>query len=146
MQELKGSLTVMMVSPTGLNFRTIVCEDSSQSSITSNVNTTATKCGTVSVPDTPQVTISGSGILDAAPAVNQATLKELQDWALKNTPLYFIRKTLADPAVGETSGESLYLDGRGYFTSVEETSAEGDVIKFTWTFTTTGTVDNTPDS
>jgi hypothetical protein len=146
MQELKGSLVVMMLSPTGLNFKTIVCEDSSQSTISSNVTTTATKCGKFSTVDTPEVTISGSGVLDASPAVNQATLKELQAWALAGTLLYFIRKTLADTAAGETSGESLYLDGRGYLSNVEETSAEGDVIKFSWTLTTTGTVDNTADS
>lgn len=145
-QEVLGSLVAMWVSETNGNFKTIVCEENSQSSTTANVTTTKTKCGPFTGVDTPEITISGSGVAGANLDANQASFKQLQAWAYSKTKLYFIRRNEADVASGVTAGELIYLDGQGYFTEVTETSAEGDVVKFNWSFATTGTVDNTADS
>lgn len=145
-QEILGTLVAMWVSETNSNFKTIVCEDSSQSSTTANVNTTKTKCGNFTAVDTPETVISGSGIATGNLAANQVSYKQLEAWARAKTKLYFIRRNEADVASGITAGEIIYLDGQGYFTEVTETSAEGDTVKFNWSFTTTGDVDNTADS
>lgn len=145
-QEIQGSLVTMWLSETDNNYKTIVCEEGSQSSTTSSVTTTKTKCGTFSAPDTAEISISGNGVAGANLAANQVSFKQLQAWAQANTLLYFIRRNEADAAAGVTAGEVVYLDGRGYVTEATETSNEGDVVKFNWVFTTTGDVDNTSDS
>lgn len=146
MQELQGTLVTLWLSPTGSNYKTVVCEVESSASTTSTVNTTKTKCGSFSTVDAPETAITGSGVIDGSPASNQATYKELFGWIQNKTPLWAIYKTTADPAVGETSGESVYMDGKGNLTEVTITATEGDVLKFNWAFTFSGTVDNTPDS
>jgi hypothetical protein len=144
--EVLGSLVTMWVSTTNSNFKTIVCEESSQSSTTSNVNTTKTKCGSFSSVDTPETTISGNGIAGANLAANQVSFKQIEAWVRAKTKLYFIRRNEADVASSVTAGSLVYMDGQGYFTEATETSAEGDVVKFSWSFATTGDVDNTADS
>jgi hypothetical protein len=144
--EVQGTLVTMWVSETNSNFKTIVCEESSQSSTTSNVTSTKTKCGTFSAVDTPETVISGSGIAGANLAANQVSYKQIEAWARAKTKLYFIRRNEADVVSEVTAGELVYLDGQGYFTEATETSAEGDVVKFNWSFATTGDVDNTADS
>lgn len=145
-QEIQGSDVVMWLSDTGSNYKTIVCEESSQSSTTAAANKTKTKCGTFTAVDTAEVVISGSGVVDGSPAGNQASFKQLQAWAQAKTNLYFIRKNLANVPLGITAGAVVYMDGRGYLTEVTETSAEGDLVKFNWSFEVTGTVDNSSDS
>lgn len=145
-QEGQGTLVTMWVSETNSNFKTIVCEDSSQSSTTANVNTTKTKCGSFTAVDTPETIISGSGIAGANLAANQVSFKQIEAWVRAKTKLYFIRRNEADSANNIEIGELVYLDGQGYFTEATETSAEGDLVKFNWSFATTGDVDNTADS
>jgi hypothetical protein len=145
-QEVQGSLVVMWVSPTNSNFKAIVCEDQSQASATANVNTTKTKCGTFTAVDTPENTLSGSGIADASPAANQCTYKDLDGWLNSKTKLYFIYQNLADTTAGITKGSVVYKDGQGYFTEVSVTAQEGDLVKFNWSFATTGAIDNSADS
>lgn len=145
-QELSARLVGMWVSETNSNFKTIVCEESSQSSTTANVTTTKTKCGSFSAPDAAETAISGSGVAGANLAANQVSFKQLEAWTRAGTLLYFVRRNEADVAAGVDAGELVYLDGRGYFTEATETSAEGDVVKFNWAFQPTGDVDNTSDS
>ena len=143
-QELKGTLVTMWLSETDSNYKTIVCEESSQSSTTASVTTTPTKCGKFSAPDTPEITFSGSGVASGDLAANQVSFKQLQAWAQSSTTLYFIRRNEAEGTI--SAGDLVYFDGRGYLTEVTETSAEGDVVKFNWAFTASGEVDNTSDS
>lgn len=144
--EQLATFVTMWVSETNSNFKTIVCEESSQSSTTANVTTTKTKCQTFTSVDTPELVISGSGVAGANLNANQVSFKQIQAWAQAKNKLYFIRKNEADTPNGIASGEIVYLDGQGYFSEATETSAEGDVIKFNWSFTVSGDVDNTADS
>jgi hypothetical protein len=144
--ELQGSYVSMWVSETNSDFKTIVCEESSQSSTTANVTTTKTKCGTFTAVDAAETVISGSGIAGANLAANQVSFKQIEAWVRAKTKLYFVRRNEADVANGVTAGELVYLDGQGYFTEATETSAEGDVVKFNWSFSASGEVDNTADS
>jgi hypothetical protein len=127
-------------------FKTIVCEETSTADTTANVNITKTKCGAYSSVDIPETKISGSGVVDGAPAVNQLSYKDIQAYVQAKTKLYFIYKNAADPNSSVQAGAAVYMDGQGYFNSAKVTAQEGDLIKFDWEFTTTGTVDNTADS
>jgi hypothetical protein len=146
-QEVQGSLVTLWVSTSqNTGFKTIVCEDSSQASTTSNVNTTKTKCGTFTAVDTPETTLSGSGIVDGSPAANQATFKDIESWCRNKTKLYFIYQNIADAGTSLAKGAAVYMDGQGYFTEATVTAAEGDLVKFNWSFATSGTIDNSADS
>lgn len=145
-QEILGGLVVLWLSETGANFKTVVCEEQSQASTTNNVSTTNTKCGVFKAPGNPESTITGSGVVDAKPAANQVSYKQLQAWAQNKTLLYFVYQNAADAATSVAKGEAVYMDGRGYITECTITATEGDVIKFNWALSITGTVDNTADS
>lgn len=146
-QELQGSLVTMWVSTSqNTGFKTIVCEESSTADTTSNVSTKKTKCGTFTTVDSAETKISGSGVVDGAPAANQVSYKDIQAWVQNKTRLYFIYKNIADSGTSIASGAAVYLDGQGYFNSAKVTAQEGEVISFDWEFTTTGTIDNTADS
>lgn len=137
----------MWVSTTeGTGYKTIVCEESSTADTTANVNTKKTKCGTFTAVDSAETKLSGSGVVDGSPAVNQVSYKQLQAWVLSKTKLFFIYENAADSGSGIAKGAAVYLDGQGYFNSAKVTGQEGDLISFDWEFTTTGTVDNTADS
>lgn len=145
-QELQGSLVVLWLSETGSNFKAVVCETESQMSTTAEVNTTRTKCGTFKAPGQVDDKLSGSGVVDAAPAANQVSFKQLRSWAKSRTLLYFIYQNLADPSIGVSNGDGVYSDGRGYITETTVTSPEGDLVKFNWAMEVTGETDDTADS
>ena len=144
--ELQGSSLVLWLSDTGSNFKWVTCEISSTASISAGVTTTKTKCATFTTTDTPETTISGNGVVDAAPAANQVSFKQLEIWCRAKTLLYFIYKTLADTGAGETSGESVYLDGRARISEVTVTGGSEGVIEFTYALAASGDIDNTSDS
>lgn len=145
-QELQGSLVVMWLSDTGSNYKLITCEESSQASTTSSVTNTATKCGNFVAVGTAETVISGSGVVDGDPAANQVSYKQLRTWVENKTNLYFIYKNLASAGIGLTNGEAVYLDGRGYLTEATVTAAEGDLVKFNWSFSVSGAIDDSADS
>lgn len=145
-QEAQGSLVVMWLSTTDSNYKLITCEETSQASTTLAVTKTSTKCGPFTAVANPETALSGSGVVDADPAANQASYKQLEAWARAKTLLYFIYKNLADVASGLLNGEIVYLEGRGYLTEVTVTAQEGDLVKFNWAFEPSGTIDNSSDS
>jgi hypothetical protein len=145
-QEIQGSLVLMYVSETPNNFKLITCEESSQASTTSSVTNTSTKCGSFAAVATPETVISGSGVANGDPAADQVSYKQIRNWVQNKTPIYFIYKNIAASSIGITNGEVVYLDGLGYFTEATVTAQDGDVVKFNWSFSPSGTIDDSPDS
>lgn len=137
---------MLWLSATGSNFKWVTCENTNTASITANVNTVKTKCATFTTTDDPETTITGSGVVNAAPGTNECSFKDLEAWCRSKTLLYFIYKTLADTSAGETSGESVYLDGRCRISEVTVTGSSDGLIEFTYSLAASGTVDNTSDS
>jgi hypothetical protein len=145
-QELQGSSLVLWVSATGSSFKLITCETTNTASVTSNVNTVKTKCATFTTTDDPETTITGSGVVNASPAANECSFKDIEAWVRSKTLLYFIYKTLANTDAGETSGESVYLDGRARFSEATVTGGADGLIEFTYSLVGSGTIDNSSDS
>lgn len=142
--ELLGSLATLQISTdttgaTGL--KTITCEESSDFQLTMNVNQTKTKCATFTAPDMPSGAINVSGVVNGTPSASECSFNDIANWANTKTKLYAKYQQAASGSV--SAGTAVYVSGTGYFTSVQVTSAEGDLIKFTATFSFSGTMDTT---
>jgi len=135
------SLDDDLVSP---DYRTLVCEESSDAGVTSSATSTQTKCGTFSAPGTPEGTISGTGVTKVNIEADEISGQQLLDWANNNTKLAAVYQDAAD---GDSSaGAAVYMAGQGYLSDVRQTSASGDVIKYSFTFTFSGAIDTNPAS
>ena len=142
--ELLGSLVTLQISTdttgaTGL--KTITCEESSDSSLSSNVNETKTKCGVFAAVDTPSGSINFSGVVNGSPSGSELSFNDLAGYCNNKTKLYAKYQNAVSGSV--SAGTAVYMAGTGYFSQVQSTSAEGDLIKFSATFTFTGTIDTT---
>lgn len=140
--ELLGSLVTLQISTdttgaTGL--KTITCEESSDFSTSTNVNTTKTKCGTFTAVDTPTGTINFSGVVNGSPSASEVSYNDIVSWVNSKTKLYAKYQQAASGAV--SAGTAVYATGTGYFTQCQVTAAESELIKFTATFTFSGTID-----
>lgn len=142
--ELLGSLVTLQVSTdlTGATGKkTLTCEESSDFGIQSNVNSTKTKCGTFVSVDSPTGTISFSGVVNGSPGGSEASYNDIAGWVNAKTKLYALYQQAASGSV--SLGTAVYVSGTGYFTDAKVTAAEGDLIKYTATFSFSGTMDTT---
>lgn len=144
--ELNANLLVNEVSlDGGSTWKTIICEDNSQVSGTSTATTTKTKtCGAFTGVSNEPVKISGSGVSSGDVAVNQISYQQLQIYRDALQKMKFRRRNPAIGTLGQGELSSLTCDG--YFTEVTETANTGDVVKFNWVFSSTGTPDFTHTS
>lgn len=141
MAELQATLVTMsvdtdLVSP---DYRTIVCEETSEGGLDSTTTDTPTKCGTFTAVSTPAGTITGSGVVQADPQADEVSFQEILGWVNNKTKLAAVYQNDAE---GTTSvGEAVFMAGEGYFTSARVTAQEGDLVKFNWAFSFSGPVD-----
>lgn len=142
--ELLGSLTTMQVSTnlTGsADLKTITCEESSDFQAQANVNQTKTKCGSFTAIDTPTGTINISGVVNGSPSTSECSFNDIVGWLNTKAKLYVKYQQTVSGSV--SAGTAVHVTGVGYFTSAQVTSAEGDLIKFTATFSFSGGMDTT---
>lgn len=144
--ELSGSLVLNRYSlDSGSTWKTIVCETDSQITGSSTVTETKTKtCGTKTAVDNDAMKVTGNGVAGADLAGDQASYQDMQILRDAKTRLMFERKNSASGSVAE--GELTYTLFEGFFDNVSETSATDDVVKFSWSVTSTGTITLTPES
>lgn len=121
-------------------WKTIVCEETSDGGSDATVNETATKCATFTTTNTPTTNVNGSGVVDADPAADQATFNDIHALVLSKTEVWGKYENLPDPGNGIAAGQIVSIIGRGRFTSARSQNQEGDVSKFTWAFTFSGQV------
>lgn len=144
--ELLGSLVLNRFSTDGgSTWKTIVCETDSQITGSSTVTETKTKnCGTKTAVDNDAMKVTGNGVAGADLTSDQASYQDMQILREAKTRITFERKNSASGTVAE--GEITYTLFEGYFDNVSETSATDDVVKFSWSVTSTGTITLTPES
>jgi hypothetical protein len=147
--EINANLVLMEISTVSVadiiagNGRIIVCEESSNASISGNVNERKTKCGTITGVDTPTVTLSGSGVAYGDLIAGQISAQNINEWVQAQTQLYFRYRNAASGTL--SAGEIVYLSGAGRFNSVTITSDSGEgVVTFDWEFAASGTTSYTP--
>jgi hypothetical protein len=148
MAEVSTSLVTFQysedISDPITDWKTIVCEDTSEGGGDSNTTETKTKCGTFTAVDTPTLTVTGSGVVKADPDSDEASFQEILNLLNTKTLVSGWYQNEVDGAVG--AGAAVYMKGQGRFTSARVTATEGDLLKFNWAFAFSGEVDTVPGS
>ena len=142
--ELLGSVVSFQISTdlTGATGKkTIVCEESSDLSLSASVNETKTKCGTFTAVDTPTGQVTINGVVDGAPGASAISFNDIAGYVKNKTKLYGLYQQAVSGAIGV--GTAVHASGTGYFSEANVTAAEGDLIKFTATFVFSGDFDTT---
>lgn len=135
------SLDDDLVSP---DYRTIVCEETSEGGGDASTTDTPTKCGTFTATAEPAFTVTGSGVVNTTPGPDEVSGQQLLDWLANKTLLAAIYQNSADGPTG--AGEAVYMEGQGRLTSVRFTAQEGDLLKFNWAFSFSGPVNTNPNA
>ncbi len=140
--EAQGLDIVLEVRPaddSGAPWQEIICITDDGSSMTSDVNVVQTRCGPKTGVQDGTTELTGNGVADSDPTINQTTLLEMQQWKKDNTILDFRRYNKAQGAL--TAGSVVNMQGQAYVTSVEETATVGEAVQFSFTLTATGEVE-----
>ena len=142
--ELLGGIVSFQVSTdlTGATLKkTVVCEETSSLSISTSTTETKTKCGNFTAVSTPTVSVSLSGVVNGAPGGTEVSFNDMAGYANNKTKLYGLVQNAVSGSVA--LGTAVYCSGTGYFSDVKMDAAEGDLIKYSATFTYSGAVDTT---
>jgi hypothetical protein len=150
-QASPGTLVTMrysLNSTNGINgdWLTIVCEETSDGGSTATVTEAKTKCATFTTSSSATSNVTGSGVVDAAPASNQATFNDVHQLVLDRTLVWGRYQNLADPSNSVEAGDIVNMLGQGRFTDARSQNGAEDVSKFTWAFSYTGDVSVNPNS
>lgn len=145
MAEVNGALVNLRlrVSGTSNAFKYLICMENSTFSITANVSTKKTNCGTKSAVTDPDFSATGSAVQDPNPTILQVSYADLKGWIKNKTKLDFNYNNDADAANGLDLGEGVQNYGSGFVTSLGfQASAQDGFSTYDFTFTGTGVLDN----
>lgn len=143
--EIQGSSVLAEFSVDGATFKTMVCltDQSLDGSISDN--TTETQCGIIVSLGAPTYTLTGSATVNSSQSSTEVTYEDVVNWFNTKTAIFakLVSPVNPSPGITQALGGAFYHYGQGYFTGVSLTSAIGDIVKFSWTFRYTGTLDVT---
>lgn len=138
--EVQGSLILHEFRVAGSNddYKPLVCAQGG--GVDKNVETTteSTKCGgIVGVADVTW-TMSGDAVVNISPEIDQVSYKQFNYWMVNKIKLDVRLMSPANAALDLAEGEAFYEQGEGYITSINITTDNGSVVKFSWTFSGNG--------
>lgn len=141
---VQGAAALFEISVDGETFETLVCEIDVSLEGTVDVTEEKTKCGNFKGVEDPSYSLSGNAVTNISPDSGEASYKTVQAFFNGKTKLYW---RLQSPAIGSfLVGEGFYHAGQGYFTNLSLSASNGELIKFSYTFTVDGNIDIEPVS
>jgi len=142
MGQIQGSAQNIEIKlPGDVNYRTLVCLASSSVNTTADTSTDNTNCGILTSIGESSMAIDFDSVCEATPSSAQITYKELLSTMINKT-LFEVR--VQSPAVtGSSIGAAYYHSFNAYITSLTLTQANAELIKFSGSLTSTGTLDIT---
>lgn len=117
------------------DWQRLVCEDTLVFDFASDVNTTKTKCGTFKGLLVPEFKVNGTGASNFAPTSLEYSSDHM------TADMNAIQKKEFRIQDVATLGGSILLAGAGYFSTQQITFNNGEVVKFTYNFEGTGTLE-----
>lgn len=142
MNSIQGELAPLYISSDGgITWKTLVCLETYDVPLQTTVNQTETNCGVAVGLGAIKFNPKGSAVCEASPLTSQVTYKDMLGWQVNKTLVMFKSEY---PGSGGQYGQNFALSGTCYVTDTDVTLQTGQVIKFTFTLTGTGTVNTTP--
>jgi hypothetical protein len=136
--NIKGEKVVLSIS-TNLEtpaYLDIVCSIDNGLSLSRDVTTTNTKCGTSKAGGSSNVTVTGSFEANTAPEVTEMSAEELIALAISGDNFLWKMAHIDTPA-------DYYRQGTGFFSSYNETANTSDSVKGDFTIEVLGDLDVT---
>lgn len=127
-------------STDGSTWKTLVCVSDWQLSGTNTVNKDETFCAVYTGIGTPSMSGSANAVCETSPTSAQVSYEDALGWFTNGTAIKF---RVQDPASG-TPGTNFYTNFDCYITSITQSFATGQVIKFSLGWESSGTLDVTP--
>lgn len=141
MQTVQGELAPLYLSTDNINWKVLVCLETYDLGMQTTVNQVETACGIATGLGAIKFTPKGSAVMEASPSSSQVTMHDMIQWQQSKTLLFFKTEY---PGSGGNYGQNVALGGNVYVTEVTPTFQTGQVIKFAWGLTGTGTVIDIP--
>lgn len=140
--EILGKVTLLEIDPAGgTSYRTLVCIEDFELSMSSSVETTETQCGQFNVPGTPGAQVSFNAVTNAFPTASEISYEDLAT-VLNNVTKISVRVQNASQT-SLSAGAAFYHAFDGYVTNLSMPVASNGVVKFTGTIQSTGAIDLT---
>lgn len=142
MAQILGSVQNIDVDVAGgSSYKTLVCLASSSVNTTLDTTSDQTNCGTLTSVGEPSITIDFDAVCEVSPSVSQISYKDLQSASINKT---LVSVRVQNPTVtGASVGTVYYHQFSAYVSSLTLTQATADFMKFSGSFTSTGTIDIT---
>lgn len=140
MLQLQSVNLPIELSTNNTDWKVLVCLTDYQVPVDVAVNSVETFCGTAVGRGVPSFNPSGNAIAELNPTTNQVTYKQMLQWEIDGTELYFRVRNLAG---GSTAGE-LFISGQCTVTNTTLTATAGSAVAFSWTLSGQGNIDTTP--
>jgi len=142
MGQILGSLQNIEVDVAGgSSYKNLVCLASSSVNTTLDTATDQTNCGVLTSVGEPSISIDFDAVNETAPTVSQVTYNSLLTASINKT---LVSVRVQNPTVtGSSVGTVYYHQFSAYVTSLTLTQATADFMKFSGSFSSTGTIDIT---
>lgn len=143
--EISGKLVNFKFRRSGTSdpFKTMVCTENSEFTITSEVSKKRTNCGIKGKPALPEFSAKISAVQNANPGTSEASYQDVKSFIANGYKADFQYASEADAANGTGYGDGIYNYGSGYFSELSATaSAEADgFLAYSVTMEGVGTLD-----
>lgn len=142
MAQILGSVQNIDVDVAGASsYKTLVCLASSSVNTTLDTASDQTNCGTLTSVGEPSVSIDFDAVCEVSPSGTQVTYKDLLTASINKT---LVSVRVQNPTVtGASVGTVYYHQFSAYVSSLTLTQATADFMKFSGSFSSTGTIDIT---
>lgn len=120
----------------GATWQTLVCIDSHDTPMETQITKTNTFCGVAVGLGPIQFDPSGTAICSIDDDPTQVSLKDMQAWQVAQKVLKFRVQDVSNPG---SIGSRVYLSGNCYVTTCSPTFKADDVVKFSFKLTGLGT-------
>jgi hypothetical protein len=142
MGQIQGSLQNIEIDVAGgSSYKNLVCLASSSVNTSADTSSDNTNCGILTSVSDSSMTVDFDAVCEVAPSVAQVSYGSLLT-AMVNKTLVTVR--VQNPVVtGSSVGAAYYHQFSAFINSLTLTQANAEFIKFSGSFTSTGTLDIT---
>lgn len=145
-KEIKGNLVNLEFRNSGTSdpFKTLVCTEDSEFTISATVTKRQTNCGRKGASAIPDFNATLNAVQNANPGATEATYQDVKTAIIAQQKVDFRYASAADAGEGLGYGDGIFNYGSGYFSELgaAATAADGEVLTYSVALEGIGTLDN----